>query len=136
MSHPNAGVTYHASDMVLASHSDASYLSETNSCSPAGGHFFLSENENNPTNNGAVLTIVQIIKAIMSSAAEVELGALYINAHDVIPLRHLLIEMSHPQPPTPIQIDNSMALGVVTNTIQPNTQKPWTCVFTGCASLH
>eukprot|EP00804_Cyclotella_cryptica_P003892 CCRYP_015767-RA/>CCRYP_015767-RA protein AED:0.49 eAED:0.46 QI:0/-1/0/1/-1/1/1/0/194 len=109
--------------MILAAHSDASYLSETNARSRAGGHFFLSKNDHYPNNNGAVLTIAQIIKAVMSSAAEAELGALYINARKVIPLRHLLIEMGHPQPPTPIQTDNSTALGVVNNTIQPKRTK-------------
>ena len=123
LSHPNACITYRASDMILVAHSDASYLSETNARSRAGGHFFLSKNDHYPNNNGAVLTIVQIIKAVMSSAAEAELGALYINARELIPLRHLLIEMGHPQPPTPIQTDNSTALGVVINTIQPKRTK-------------
>jgi hypothetical protein len=31
--------------------------------------------------------------------------------------------MGHPQPPTPIQSDNSTALGVVNNTIQPKRTK-------------
>ena len=31
--------------------------------------------------------------------------------------------MGHPQPPTPIQTDNSTALGVVNNTIQPKRTK-------------
>jgi hypothetical protein len=109
--------------MILAAHSDASYLSESNARSRAGGHFFLSENDHYPNNNGAVLTIAQIIKTVMSSAAEAELGALYINAREVIPLRHLLLKMGHPQPPTPIQTDNSTALGVVNNTIQPKRTK-------------
>eukprot|EP00804_Cyclotella_cryptica_P003837 CCRYP_020460-RA/>CCRYP_020460-RA protein AED:0.47 eAED:0.47 QI:0/-1/0/1/-1/0/1/0/81 len=59
----------------------------------------------------------------MSSAAEAELGGLYINAQEAIPIRHLLTELGHTQPPTPIQIDNSTALGVVTNTIQPKRTK-------------
>ena len=59
----------------------------------------------------------------MSSAAEAELGALYINAREATPQRHLLHELGHPQPPTPIQIDSSTALGVVTNTIQPKCTK-------------
>ena len=42
--HPNAIVTYHASDMVLAGHINASYLSKSNAHSIAGGHFFLSNN--------------------------------------------------------------------------------------------
>eukprot|EP00804_Cyclotella_cryptica_P014406 CCRYP_020991-RA/>CCRYP_020991-RA protein AED:0.43 eAED:0.43 QI:0/0/0/1/0/0/2/0/190 len=59
----------------------------------------------------------------MTSAAEAQLGALYINARETIPQRHLLNELGHPQPPTPIQIDNSTALGVVTNIIQPKRTK-------------
>jgi hypothetical protein len=53
--HPNATVTYQASDMVLAAHSDASYLSEANACSQAGRNFFMSSNTPCPHNNGAVL---------------------------------------------------------------------------------
>ena len=45
MTHPDVIVTYRASDMILAIHSDASYLSETKARSRAGGHFFLSEND-------------------------------------------------------------------------------------------
>ena len=116
-SHPDAIVTYHASDMVLAGHSDASYLSETKARSRAGGHFFMSSNTSEPPNNGAVITIAQIIKAVMSSAAEAELGALFINCREAIPARHALEEMGHKQPPTPMQTDNTTALGVVTNNI-------------------
>jgi hypothetical protein len=76
---PDAVVTYHASDMVLAGHSDASYLSESNARSRARGHFFMSSNVELPPNNGAVSTILQIIKAVMSLAAEAKVGALFIN---------------------------------------------------------
>lgn len=117
VSNQDAVITYRASDMILAAHSDASYLSESKARSRAGGHFFLSENNEFPTNNGAVLTISQIIKAVMSSAAEAELGALFINSQEAIPQRQLLEEMGHPQPPTPIQIDNTTALGVVNNNV-------------------
>jgi hypothetical protein len=41
---------------------------------------FLAGTEEIPTNNGAVLNISQIIKAVMSSAAKAKLGALFINA--------------------------------------------------------
>ncbi len=71
--------------MVLAGHSNASYLSETNACSRTGRHFFMSIDEAIPSNNGAILTILQIIKAIMSSVAEVEIPALYINCKEAIP---------------------------------------------------
>ena len=50
-------LTYRASDMILAAHSDASYLSEPKARSRAGAHIFLSENAADPPNNGAILTI-------------------------------------------------------------------------------
>jgi len=82
--HQDATITYRASDMILAVHSNVSYLSETKASSQAGGHFFLSENEEYPTNNGTVLTIAKIVKAVISSAVEAELGALYINSREVV----------------------------------------------------
>ena len=55
--HPDAIVTYYASNMVLAVHSNASYLSESNARSRAGGHFFMSDNSADPPNNDAVLAV-------------------------------------------------------------------------------
>jgi len=64
-----------------------------------------------------------IIKAVMSSAAEAELGALFLNAKEGVYLRQILIEMGHPQPCTPLQTDNTMAEGVINNKIQPKRTK-------------
>ena len=55
----DAVLSYHASNMVLAVHSNASYLSEPEACSRAGGHFFLSSDTTIPPNNEAVLNIAQ-----------------------------------------------------------------------------
>jgi hypothetical protein len=71
-------------------------------------------NLNDPPVSGAILNISKILKAFMSSAAEAELGALYINAWEAIPMQLLLKEMGHKQAPTPIQTNNSTAHGVVT----------------------
>ena len=59
----------------------------------------------------------------MSSAAEAELGALYINAKEAVHIRQMLREMGHPQPRTPIQTDNSTAEGVINSKIQPKRTK-------------
>ncbi len=120
---PDAILTYKKSDMVLAVHSNASYLSEPAAGSQAGGHFFCSFYVDDPPNNGAMLNISKILKAVMSSAAKAKLGALYINAREAIPMQHLLKEMGHKQPPMPIQTDNSTALGIITNNIQPRRTK-------------
>ena len=47
--HPDAILTYEKSDMVLAVHSDASYLSEPHAKSRAGGHFFLTLDQEKST---------------------------------------------------------------------------------------
>ena len=70
-----------------------------------------------PINNGAVLNISQIIRAVMSSAAEAELGALFINAKTAVSMRTTLIELGHPQPRTPMQTDNATAHALLTNKI-------------------
>ena len=88
--HPDAVITYHASNMVLAGHSNASYLSKSNARSRAGGHFFMSKNVKTLPNNGEVFAILQIIKAVMSLAAEAKIGAPYINCHEAVPARHVL----------------------------------------------
>ena len=115
--HPDAVVTYHASNMVLAGHSDASYLSENNAQSREGGHFFMSNNKETPTNNGVVFTILQIIKIVLSSAAKATIGALYINCQEAVPAQHILEFMGHKQPPTPMRTDNTTALGVVNSNV-------------------
>ena len=77
----------------------------------------MSNNSPILANNGVVVTIYQIIKAVMSSAAEAELGTLFINCREAIPARHILKTMGHEQPPTPMKTDNTTAHGVITNNI-------------------
>ena len=105
--------------MVLAVHSDPSYLNEPAVKSRVSKYFFCLSNVEDPPDNSAVLNISKILKAVMSSAAKAKLDALYINTHEAIPMQHLLEEMGHKQPPTPIQTDNNTAHGAVANNIQP-----------------
>ena len=109
--------------MVLAVHSDASYLNEENARSRAGGHHFLSENVSLPPSNGAIHNVAKIIKGVMSSAAEVKLGAMYSNARKAVEERIILQEMGHKQPTTPVQVDNSTAEGIVNKRVQPKRTK-------------
>ena len=83
--HLDAIITYRASNMILASHSDASYLSESKARIREGVNFFMSDNSAVPPKNGSVLTISQIIKEVMYSAVEAEFGALFINCREAIP---------------------------------------------------
>lgn len=75
--HPNAGIRFVASDMLLAVHPDAAYLSEPDSKSRAAGHHCPSKLNDKEVNNGAILTLTKIIKHVMSSASEAETAALF-----------------------------------------------------------
>jgi hypothetical protein len=70
--------------MVLVVHRDTSYL-KPKAPSRASGHFFLSLDSEDPINNGDVLNLAQLIKAVMSSTVKAELGAFYINTHEAVP---------------------------------------------------
>jgi hypothetical protein len=111
--------------MKLAIHSDALYLSEPKAQSRASGHMFMAGMDDIPINNGAVLNISQIIRAVMSSAAEAELGALFINAKTAVSMQHTLEEMGHLQMRTPIQNNNFTAHTLLTNKILPKALKVW-----------
>ena len=103
--------------MVLAARSDSGFNNESKARSRAGAHIFLSENNPKSKWNGAILKISHIIKFVMSSASEAELGALYITAKEMVPVRQKLIEMGWKQPPSPIQTDNLAAAVLVNKTI-------------------
>ena len=121
---PTATLRYTPSDMILKIHSDASYLSEPKARSRSGGHFYLgSKPLHEYTPNGAILDTTNILQTVVTSTAEAEYVSLYVNAKTGIPMRHTLIEMGHPQPPTPIQTDNTTAVGIATDTIKQKYTK-------------
>ena len=115
--------------MILALHSDASYLSDPNSKSRAAGHFYLTRKNDKDHNNGAILTLSKIIKHIMTSALEAEIATLFYNCKAAIPLRITLEEMGHPQPKTPAITDNTTAQGLLTKTMIPKRAKSYDMRF-------
>jgi hypothetical protein len=100
---PDATIRYGASDMVLHIHIDASYLSVSNAPSRLGGLFFLGNKP--PVQdklNGSILNIASVIKNVVASAAESEVGACFHKSQSGAPLRVTLTEVGHTQPPTPL----------------------------------
>jgi hypothetical protein len=63
------------------------------------------------------------MKPVLSSAAEAELGGLFFNMCDAVPIRTTLAEMGHPQPPTHIVVDNSTATGIANKTVKQRRSK-------------
>ena len=108
--------------MILNAHSDASYLfAPRRAHSQAGGYFFLGSIpvDGDPIKlNGAIHITCTILKLAAASAAKAELGALFLNAQEAKILCLTLDELGHPQPPTPIHIDNTTTIGIVNNIIK------------------
>lgn len=124
--HPDATIRYYASDMILNIHSDASYLSEPKARSRVCGHYFLGSipRDNEPIKiNGAIFCLCAILKFVVASAAEAELGALFLNCKEGKIIRLTLHELGHPQPPTPVHCDNATAVGIANNTVK--RQRSW-----------
>jgi hypothetical protein len=90
--HPETKIRYHASYMTLHIHSDASYLSEIEAKSRAAILFYMgnSTNTDKKLTNGAIIIIREVLKNVMSLAAEAEIGAVFINAKEGAVLRTTL----------------------------------------------
>jgi hypothetical protein len=97
--------------MILNIHSNASYLSEREAKSRGEGFFYMGSNTDkaNILNNGAILIISTVLKQVMSSAAEAEIGAVFLNDKEGTIVFTTLEELGYPQPPTPLQTDNTTA---------------------------
>jgi hypothetical protein len=128
--HPNATLRYHASDMLLEIPSDASYLSAPKACSRAGGLHFLGNKIDTshpdsppPPPNSAIHVLSNIMRNVLDSATEAQVGALFHNAQDSCVLRNTLMAMAWPQPKTPIQTDNSCAEGIINDTVKQRRSK-------------
>jgi hypothetical protein len=122
--HPDATIRYHASDMILHIHSDAPYLSVINARSRHGGLFFLGNKfPEKDTLNGSILNVASVIKNVVASAAESEVGACFHSSQSGASLRVTLTELGHIQPPTPLRTDKSTAFGTLNETIKQKRSK-------------
>ena len=100
--YPNATLRYQSSDMILTIDSDAAYLVCPQAWSRAGGMHYLT-NTDGKMINAPLLVLAKVIKNVMASAAEAEIGALYMNTQEAVPIRTCLEELGHKQPPTQVR---------------------------------
>ena len=101
---PEATIRYHVSNMILNVHSDASFHSASRARSRAGRYYFLGDipQDNKPIKlNGAIYVLCTILKLVAASAAEAELGALFLNAQEAKIMRLTLQENGPPIAPHP-----------------------------------
>jgi hypothetical protein len=111
--------------MILHIHSDTSNLSENEAKSRSGGFFYMGNTTKNDKKltNGAILIVSKVLKHVMSSAAEAEIGAVFIDAKEWAVLRTTLEELGHKQPLTPMETDNTTATGNSNGTIKQKRTK-------------
>ena len=128
---PSVIIQYKASDMILYINSDASYLSDPRARSCTGGQYYLSslptdlKKSSNlpPPANGPIHTEWRILKHVVASAAETEVGGLLHNGKTLVPLIITLHELGFTQPPNPIKTDNSAAKGIFPATVRQKRSK-------------
>jgi hypothetical protein len=132
--YPAVTLCYQASNMILNIYSNAAYLTEPEARSRAGGHHYLGNLLGKPNIlNGPILNISKVLKGVMSSAAEAEIGALYINTKEATVICTTLAEMGHPQPATPMETNKSTACGIMNPTVKQVQSKAidmrfyWVC---------
>ena len=54
---------------------------------------------------------------------EAEVAATYLTAKEAVPIWIALEEIGHPQPPTPMKVDNSTAVGFINKTMKHKRSK-------------
>jgi hypothetical protein len=123
---PEAVIRFYASSMQLAIESDASHLSVSKARSWAAGFFYLTSNQGLPHSrpyNGPIHVYCCVMKEVLSSAADAELGALFHNSKEACPLQIALTKMGHPQHATSLSTDNSTAAGISNSTVKQRRSK-------------
>jgi hypothetical protein len=68
--------------------------------------------------NGAFYVNTMILRFVVASATEADLGALFHNCQDGIIFWQTLTNLGHPQPKMPAHCDNATAIGIANNTIK------------------
>ncbi len=133
---PHAVVRFRASDMVMNIHSDVSYLSKPEAKSRACGHFFMGSlpKDGDPIKlNGVFHTLCSILRFVVASAAETELGARFLNCQEGMIFKTTLEDLGHPQPKIPVHCNNATAIGIANNSIKRQRSQAmemryfWTC---------
>jgi hypothetical protein len=69
------------------------------------------------------LNVASVIKNVVESAAESEVGACFQNAQTAAHLRTTLLELGHKQPETTLRTDISTAYGILNETIKQKRSK-------------
>ena len=120
--YPDNILVLKACNMRLHTQSDASYCTRSRGRSVAGGIAYLGNDD--PTEiNGPIMVYSSVIQNVMASIGEAEYAAAFHTGQMAAGLRKTLSDLGYPQPPTYILVDNKVAYGIASNTIEPKRTK-------------
>ena len=100
--YPADQILYRSNDMLLCAHFDSGFHNKSKGRIRTGDNIFLSENDPMPWWNGPVLTLSHMIKFVMSTASEAEVGVLFVTAQEMVAMKNTC--------------GNEMALAKITHT--------------------
>jgi hypothetical protein len=89
----------------------------------AGGIAYLGNDDPTEINGGPIMVFSSIIQNVMASIGEAEYAAAFHTGQMASGLRKTLLDLGYPQPPTYILVDNAVASGIASNTIEPKRTK-------------
>ena len=118
--YPAVYIQYYRRGMVLHVDNDASYLVDPREQSRIAGYYYLFNHltaTKHPRLSGSILVECKTLRYAVSSAAELEVAGFLYNAQMTISTRIILEATDHPQPPTPIKMNISTAIGFIHNNI-------------------
>jgi hypothetical protein len=110
-------IMYYASDMQLNIHSDSGYLSKPKANSRIGVYFYLCKTTNlsaTPLTNGPLLCHTKVLTHVLSSIAEAEFCAIFVNAKEGTVIRTPFLKWATNKTPrnskltTPLQTESSI----------------------------
>ena len=87
------------------------------------------EKVSHPTMTGAMLIICKALRHAFSSSAESKTAGVFMNVKKYLPIRHALMSLNHPPPPTPMKTDDSITNGFVYNNAQQKRSKSWDILY-------
>jgi hypothetical protein len=118
--HRNNGIRFYASNMLLQSLSDASYLCRPRARFVFGCLHYLGERN---AINGPIACGSWMISCVVASVAEAELAGGFQAAQAAVQLRRILHDLGYPQPPTLLRMDNTVALGLAQGSLNAKRSK-------------
>jgi hypothetical protein len=100
------------------------YHSGSHARSHLGGLFFCGDKPpKEDALNISILNVSLVIKNVVASVAESEVGSCFQDAQSGAPIRVTLTELGHTQPATPLPTDNSTAVGILNETTKQKRSK-------------